>query len=91
MIEGHVVTEAFPAAAKSIAALTTLLLVPAEALSHGSPLNRPVRWDDWNWDPVILLNLLVISWLYGRGWLPLALRRFQGPHVLPEIGQLPRE
>jgi putative membrane protein len=61
-------------ASRKALAPAALLLWPAEAWAHGAPLDRPVRWDDWNWDPVILLNLLVIAWLYRRGWRALQQR-----------------
>jgi hypothetical protein len=77
---------AFTGGLKRIAAATTILLWPAEALAHGTPLDRPVRWDDWNWDPVILLNLLVISWLYGRGWRMLQQRAAHRQERQPSAG-----
>lgn len=50
------------------------VLCPSEALAHGAPLDRAVGWHDWNWDPVILLNLMLILWLYHRGWRKLQRR-----------------
>jgi len=43
------------------------VLCPSDALAHGAPLDRAVGWHDWNWDPVILLNLMLMLWLYDRG------------------------
>jgi putative membrane protein len=30
-------------------------------------LDRRVEWTDWNRDPVLLINLFIALWLYGRG------------------------
>ncbi len=54
-------------------ALGGVALSPNRALAHGAPLDRPVGWQDWNWDPVILLNLVLLFWLYQRGWQKLQL------------------
>ncbi len=54
---------------------TALALRPSNVFAHGAPLDRPVGWHDWNWDPVIFLNLVLFVWLYGRGWRKLQQRR----------------
>jgi cytochrome c oxidase assembly factor CtaG len=33
----------------------------------GVPIGPGETWQAWNWDPVLLLNLAVLWWLYGRG------------------------
>jgi putative membrane protein len=33
----------------------------------GFPIGPGEAWQAWNWDPVLLLNLTVLWWLYGRG------------------------
>src|SRR5688500_6618100 len=33
----------------------------------GVPVGPGETWQVWNWDPVLLLNLAVLWWLYGRG------------------------
>lgn len=58
-------------------AIATLGMTPATVWAHGAPLDRAVGWQDWNWDPVILLNLTVVLWLYCRGWQTLRHRRLR--------------
>jgi putative membrane protein len=70
-----------------IAAPLSAMLCPQRAWAHGAPLDRPVGWQDWNWDPVILINLAVILWLYCRGW---AVLRGRGT-TRPGTNQVPRE
>jgi len=38
-------------------------------LADGAPLDRQVHLLDWNGDIVILLNLVLVTWLYLRGFL----------------------
>ncbi|MCC7420544.1 MAG: cytochrome c oxidase assembly protein [Planctomycetaceae bacterium] len=45
------------------AALVLFVARPAWADS-GGPIGW---WQGWNWDPVLLLNLAILWWLYGRG------------------------
>jgi putative membrane protein len=49
-------------------AMAVLLMVPGEARAHRAPLDRPVSWSDWNDDPVVWLGLVLLGWLYWRGW-----------------------
>ena len=42
-------------------------LCPQTTWADTAPQDRPVGWSDWNFDPVILLNLSMLLWLYGRG------------------------
>lgn len=61
----------------ALLALSGIACGPQRALAHGAPLDRPVGWQDWNWDPVILLNLVLILWLYRRGWQRLQPRQLK--------------
>lgn len=58
-----------------------LVIGADEALAHGAPLDRPIGWADWNWDVVILLNLVLAGWLYARG-LKTIWRRTSPGHVV---------
>lgn len=49
-------------------AMSGVVCCASDAFAHGAPLDRPVEWRDWNWDPVVLLNLALVLWLYQRGW-----------------------
>lgn len=45
-----------------------VLSLPTSALAHGyGPLAPSQFWSAWNWDPVLLLNLAILSGLYGSG------------------------
>ena len=50
-------------------------LFTSDAHADGVPLGRRVDWGDWHLDPVILLNVCLVTWLYSRGWVKLHLRR----------------
>ncbi len=52
----------------AVGGAASMFLFASEALAHGAPLDRCVTWRDWNTDPVILMNLAVVAWLYARGW-----------------------
>lgn len=67
----------------AVAVLMVALLWPQTLWAHGAPLDRAVTWHDWNGDPVILLNLSVILWLYCRGWTVLRGRRVRRSLVSP--------
>jgi putative membrane protein len=58
------------------------------AWAHGAPLDRPVGLQDWNWDPVLLLNLSVLVWLYSRGWRLLVQRSASSKIVNPLRGSV---
>lgn len=46
-----------------------LSAAPEAALAHGGVAISPERWwAAWNGDPVVLLNLALVSWLYVQGW-----------------------
>jgi putative membrane protein len=51
------------------AALAAVLLVtcPPVACAHGVRAEPGTWWHAWNWDPLILLSLGLLTWLYGRG------------------------
>lgn len=49
------------------ACVCLLGLFPDEVLAHGAPLDRQVHFGDWNPDPVLVLNLVLMGWLYARG------------------------
>jgi len=66
------------------AAATAFLGNLPEALAHGAPLDRRVRWYDWNWDPVLLLSLTLAIWLYARGLTEIWDRAGTG-HVVSRI------
>lgn len=42
-------------------------LLVTSAAAHGGPQHRRVTWSDWNWDPVAVIVLLSVAWLYARG------------------------
>lgn len=48
-----------------------LCLCPQTAWADAAPRDRPVGWNDWNFDPVIILNLSLLAWLYARGLISL--------------------
>jgi putative membrane protein len=48
--------------------LLALLLPTGLAAAHdGGPLPPEEVWSAWNWDPLILLSVLLPAWLYMRG------------------------
>lgn len=51
------------------AALAAALLIscPAVACADGARTEPGVWWQAWSWDPLVLLSLGVLAWLYGRG------------------------
>lgn len=57
-------------------AVWTLLLggTAEDAWAHGAPLDRAVNGSDWNFDAALLLNLILVGWLYARGWRTLRQR-----------------
>jgi putative membrane protein len=77
-------------------AAALLLIVPPAALADG-PRAEPHRWWlAWNADPLVLLSLGVLAWLYGRGlrrlWRKLgggrAVRRGQAAAFYGSLGVL---
>lgn len=62
---------AFPAAAATTATAAAML-APAPAAAHGFALIGPGDlWAAWTFDPIVVLPLLLVHWLYGRGVLQL--------------------
>lgn len=51
------------------AALVAALLLtsPAVVWADGGRAEPGTWWRTWNWDPLILLSLCLLAWLYGRG------------------------
>ena len=50
-----------------------LLAIPSGAAwaHEGEPLAPHDLWGTWNWNPAILLGILLVGWFYGRGVLAL--------------------
>jgi putative membrane protein len=48
-------------------ALALLLASPPAVWAHGSRVESGAWWRAWNWDPLILLGLGLLAWLYTRG------------------------
>lgn len=48
---------------------TALIVCTARSVQAdvGAPVGPGEAWREWNWDPVLLLNLGILWWLYGRG------------------------
>lgn len=50
------------------AVLGAIFALPSSALAHPGQVVTPDElWQAWNWDPVLLLNLAFLAWLYRRG------------------------
>jgi putative membrane protein len=50
-----------------LAAALVLCSARTAQADGGLPVGPAETWQAWNWDPVLLLNLAVLWWLYGRG------------------------
>jgi putative membrane protein len=42
-------------------------LLPGVCRADGVVLERRADWNDWSFDPVILINVCLVIWLYSRG------------------------
>jgi putative membrane protein len=48
--------------------LAMLLFYPSAVLAHDvTPLTPDTLWSTWNWDPLLLVTLILTAWLYRRG------------------------
>jgi putative membrane protein len=52
-------------------AAALLLTFPPPAWAGGASARPGAWWQAWNWDPLVLLSLGVLAWLYGRGLMRL--------------------
>lgn len=42
--------------------------LPSAALAHtGEATRGEVWWQQWSWEPLVLVSLLCTGWLYGHG------------------------